>query len=117
VTTYSRRRVAARDDLDAVEQSLLVVSAREHTLGHACACWSAQPLRRGDVEMTMHAAGRLLDFGVIGFYRVEDGYPDLCDGELKFVLGDQSRWECGHDQARGVGLHLTNAGEDLVLDP
>jgi hypothetical protein len=117
MTTHSRRRVAAWDDLDAVEQSLLVVAAREHTLGHACASWSAQPLRRGDVEMTMHAARRLLDFGLIGFYRVENGYPDLCDGDLKFVLGDQSHWECGHDQARGVGLYLTNAGEDLVLGP
>jgi hypothetical protein len=117
MTTHARRRVAAWDDLDAVEQSLLVVAAREHTLGHACASWSAQPLRRADVEMTMQAATRLLDYGFIGFYRVENGYPDLCEGDLNVVLGDRSHWECGHDQARRVGLYLTTAGEDLVLGP
>jgi hypothetical protein len=116
-TTRPRRRVAAWDDLDAVEQSLLAVAAREHTLGHACASWSAQPLRRGDLDITMQAAGRLLDLGFIGFYRVENGYPDLGDRDLRLVLGDHSHWECGQRNARLTGLYLTTAGEDLVLGP
>jgi hypothetical protein len=105
------------DDLDAVEQSLLAVAAREHTLDHACASWAALPPRRGDVEMTMQAAGRLLALGFIGFYRVQDGYPDVCDQDLRLVFCDQSHWQCGQENAGRVGLYLTTAGEDLVLGP
>jgi len=112
-----RRRVAVWDDLDAVEQSLLAVAAREHTLDGACASWAAQPLRRGDIEMTVRAAGRLHQLGLIGFYRIADGYPDLCDPDLQPVLNDPSQWECGNDTARRVGLYLTTSGEDLVLGP
>jgi len=65
----------------------------------------------------MQAARRLLQLGFIGFYRVDDGYPDLCDRDLSVVFGDQSHWECGQDNARSVGLYLTTAGEDLVLGP
>ena len=119
-TTPSRRRVAVWDDLDAIEQSLLAVAAGERTLDLACTSWAAPPLRGGVLKMTMRAAGRLHELGLIGFYRIEDGYPDLGEHELNLVFSDRSHWECGPDDAGRlgrVGMYLTTAGEDLVLGP
>ena len=103
------------DDLDAVEQSLLAVAAREHTLDRACASWAQRARGRSEISMTKHSARRLLDRGLIGFFRVGEGYPDLTDDELCAVFQVNSYWDHSHLHAHGVGLYLTTAGEDVVL--
>lgn len=103
------------DDLDAVEQSLLAVAAREQTLDRACASWAQRARGRSEIGMTKHSARRLLDKGLIGFYRIRDGYPDLTDDELCAVFQENSYWDLNHPSAHGVGLYLTAPGEDVVL--
>lgn len=119
VSMRTRLHTAAQaivwDDLDAVEQSLLAVAAREHTLDRACASWAQRARGRSEISMTMHSARRLLDRGLIGFFRVGEGYPDLTDDELCAVFQVNTYWDHSHLHAHGVGLYLTTAGEDVVL--
>jgi hypothetical protein len=107
------------DDLDAIEQSLLTVAAGERTLDLACTSWAAPPLSRGVVKMTMRAAGRLHELGLIGFYRIEDGYPDLGEHELGLVFSDRSHWECGPDDAGRVDIpcRLMSSRSDCLVLP
>lgn len=114
---HRTQRLPRWDDLDAVEQSLLVVASQERTLANACASWSPSPRRRTEIEHTRSAAARLLHRGLIGFYRVDDGYPDLSESDVDTVLRGYTHWDCGHTDAGIVGLFLTTAGEDLVLGP
>jgi hypothetical protein len=59
----------------------------------------------------------LFDSGLIGFYRVDDGYPDLGEVDVRLVFADQSHWDCEQQNASQVGVFLTTAGEDVVLGP
>jgi hypothetical protein len=108
-------RTGGWDDLDAVEQSLIAVAAREHTLDRACVSWSQRPRGHSEIAMTKHSAQALLNKGLIGFYRLEDGDPDLTQEELRTVFQENTYWDLGHVHAHGVGLFLTEAGEDVVL--
>ena len=108
-------RATVWDDLDAVEQSLMAVASREHTLDRACVSWSQRPRGHSEIAMTQHSAHRLVEKGLIGFYRVGDGYPDLTAEELATVFQENTYWDLSHLHAHGVGLFLTEAGEDVVL--
>lgn len=105
------------DDLDAVEQTILMVAAREHTLDQACAAWSDHPDRPADMRLTKTTAVAQFHRGLIGFYRVDDGYPDLSSNDLATVLAGHSYWDARHGNSRLVGMYLTTAGEDTVLGP
>ena len=105
------------DGLDPIEQTLLVVASQEYTLGRACGSWAHRPRRPIAIEMTKHAAIKLFDKGLIGFYRVDDGYPDLGVRDVERVFADQSHWDCDHQNSDQVGIYLTTAGEDVVLGP
>ena len=112
----SRRRMSW-DDLDPVEQSLLVVAAKESTLDQACASWAGQPRRPAAVELTKSVALSMYRAGLIGFYRIDDGYPDMSDTDLTRVFQGRTYWDAGHVNSRRVGVFLTAAGEDTVLGP
>ncbi len=105
------------DDLDPIEQSLLGVASQERTLDHACASWTNRPRRRREIELTKAAAERLFQRGLIGFYRVEDGYPDLADTDRVTIFRGISYWDQNHSDACMVGLFLTTTGEEVVLSP
>jgi hypothetical protein len=105
------------DDLDPIEQSLLVVASRDYILGRACGSWAQRPRRPIAMEMTRHAAIKLFKKGLIGFYRVDVGYPDLAEADVERVLADQRYWDCDHQNASQVGVYLTTAGEEVVLGP
>jgi len=105
------------DDLDPIEQTLLVVASQEYTLGRACGSWATRPRRPIAMEMTKHAAIKLFDKGLIGFFRVDVGYPDLGMPDVERVFADQSHWDCDHQNSDHVGIYLTTAGEDVVLGP
>lgn len=105
------------DDLDPVEQSLLAAASQERTLDHACASWTDRPRRRRDIERTRAAAAKLFDHGLIGFYRVADGYPDLTDADRATIFRSNTFWDRDHCDAAVVGLFLTTAGEEVVLGP
>ena len=115
--TSSRRRSLCWDDLDPIEQSLLVVAARERTLDHACSSWAERPSQPIAIAMTKRSAVKLFDNGLVGFYRVEVGYPDLSEVDVRLVLVDNSYWDREQKNACRVGLFLTTAGEDVVLGP
>lgn len=105
------------DDLDPVEQSLLGVASREHTLDHACASWTDRPGRRREIELTKAAARKLFNHDLIGFYRVDDGYPDLSDSDRSTIFRGITYWDKNHCDAAMVGIFLTTAGEEIVLGP
>ena len=104
-------------ELAAIEQSLLIAASREQTLDQACVSWSLPPPRLFDVQVMRTAARGLVDRGLIGFYLVQDGYPDLTTSELTAVLAANACWDSTRPDARGIGLYLTPAGEDVVLGP
>lgn len=106
------RRVTRWRQLDGTEQQLLVVAVREYTLDHATDP-SAGP--SGDIAASRGAGQRLLQLGLIGFYEVTDGYPDLTGAKLDLVLREDSWWDSTNDASRRVGVYLTTSGEDLVL--
>jgi len=112
---HAHRRVLVWADLDAVEQSLLVVASQERTLDHVCEFWTQRAQGRSEIAITIYSARRLFDDGLIGFYRVGEGYPDLTDAELGSVFEGHTFWDRGHDNARSVGVYLTTTGEDVVL--
>ncbi len=116
-TVSAAHRALCWDDLDAVEQTILMVAAQERTLKHACASWSEQPGRTSDIELTRGAAQTQYNRGLIGFYRVDDGYPDLSSKDLATVFGSPSYWDVCHVNSGRVGMFLTTAGEDTVLGP
>ena len=105
------------DNLNAVEQMILVVASREHTLQHACVSWADQPGRLAEIELTKAVASTLNHRGLIGFYRVDDGYPDLSSQDLSTVFTGHSYWDARHANSRRVGMFLTTVGEDTVLGP
>ena len=115
--THPNRTNPCWDDLDAIEQSLLVVAARERMLDQACPAWADRPRRDGAIELTKQAARGLLHRGLIGFFRVSEGYPDLSENDLGLVFRGRSYWDCADENSRQVGLFLTTAGEDVVLGP
>ena len=110
-------RARGWDDLSAVEQTILMVAAQERTLEHACASWSEHPGRTSDIELTRGTAMTLYKNGLIGFYRVDDGYPDLSTKDLATVFNTRSYWDAGHSNSSRVGVFLTTSGEDTVLGP
>ena len=105
------------DDLGLIEQTLLVVASREQTLENACSAWSHSPHLCGDIQRTMVAAQELHRCGLIGFYRVRDGYPDLDADEIGTVLSAACYWESTRLESPGVGLYLTTSGEDVMIEP
>ena len=68
-------------------------------------------------ELTKAAARRLFNHDLIGFYRVDDGYPDLSDSERSTIFRGITYWDKNHGDAALVGIFLTTAGEEIVLGP
>ena len=121
VTSGARPNAGHRDvcwdRLGPIEQSLLVVASRDDTLDRACGSWAHRPRRPIAIEMTKQAAAMLFENGLIGFYRVDDGYPDLSEVDVRMVFTDRTYWDCEHVNAHQAGMFLTTAGEDVVRGP
>jgi hypothetical protein len=59
------------------------------------------------------AASSLVDLGLIWFYRVVDGYPDLTATEVSRLCGDSVHWQATDADCQQVGLYLTDCGEEI----
>lgn len=73
------------------------------------------PEDRGDpdVATTQQATRRLLALGLVRFYRVTEGNPDLSNDEVDAVFANARFWV--HDQGgtHDIALYLTDAGEQV----
>ncbi len=93
------------DTLADDEQDLILAASTDGPLWALCDSRSAVELHS--------AAGRLVARGLIWFYLLEDGYPDLTPAQVCDVCTDPRWWDVGGTRCYEVGVYLTEAGESV----
>lgn len=101
------------EQLGFLEQNLLLAALAEKPLWVTCA--GVEGLLDGDSVVALRlAARRLVDLGLIWFYRVEEGYPDLTPAEADELCADDRHWDPRLEDCTSFGLYLTEHGEGVM---
>jgi hypothetical protein len=103
---------ACWEGLTYLEQNLLLAAVAEKPLWMPCAS-VADERDTSPAESLRTAASRLVDLGLVWFYRVVDGYPDLTAAEVAGLCGDSIHWHATDADCQQVGLYLTDCGEEI----
>lgn len=100
------------EQLTGLEQNLVLAAFAEKQLWVPCASLAdgSDPNARFALQL---AARHLVDLGLVWFYRLCDGYPDLTAAEVDCLCDDDRMWDVTGDGCHWVGLYLTDIGEDI----
>lgn len=101
--------IPAWEELTAAEQHLLLAALAEKPLWLARVSSDDSGVGAPAAVLRV-AARRMVEFGLVWFYRLEQGYPDVTAVEVDRLCADDVHWRTSHDGHR-YGLYLTDAGE------
>jgi hypothetical protein len=97
------------EDLGGIAQNLLLAALAERPLSVVCRSrYDGEPLHGKELQ---EAAALLVGAGLLWFYRIEDGYPDLTEEETERLLADVGVWTCDTGLCSAYGMYLTDVGE------
>lgn len=95
-----------------LEQNLLLAAFAEKPLWVPCASTADEHGHSAEPGLR-EAAIRMVRSGLVWFYRLDDGYPDLTPAEVDEVCSDSELWDADDEACHQIGLYLTDRGETV----